>query len=216
MTQALSGPAATFPRAPCSAGARQQRRCAEEREGSPVRLPAGGPGGSGRAACLALPVARTVGGRAVGWGREYSPFPLFIRMFCWLKIFIDNQTWVITGFNTGATACDFSTDLSGRLNSYTPSQAVWTPIVIIFLEWVSAGLSRRGSAQWGGELHPPARRSHRPTFFLYLFHICSASAWPLLPLSNAVLHIFIKLLFIGLPQNQWPQCPRHKGRSQAP
>ena len=70
------------------------------------------------------------------------------------------------------------------------SQAAWTPIVIIFLEWVSAGLSRRGSAQWGGELHPPARRSHRPTFFLYLFHICSASVWPLLPLSNAVLHIW--------------------------
>ena len=96
-------------------------------------------------------------------------------MFCWLKIFIDNQTWVITGFNTGATACDFSTDLSGRLNSYTPSQAVWTPIVIIFLEWVSAGLSRRGSAQWGGELHPPARRSHRPTFFC----ICFTFALPL-------------------------------------
>ena len=99
-------------------------------------------------------------------------------MFCWLKIFINNQTWVITGFNTGATACDFSTDLSGRLNSYTPSQAVWTPIVIIFLEWVSAGLSRRGSAQWGGELHPPARRSHRPTFFLvfvsHLLCLCLA------------------------------------------
>ena len=108
MTQALSGPAATFPRAPRSAGARQPRwgrACAEER-GVAGSTPSGGSGAlAGLVRRLAWLTGRPHSGgvkqldEAYGWNCLFCPnFPSFQRFsFSSIKLKTGFTTWLEEG-----------------------------------------------------------------------------------------------------------------------